>query len=56
MIARHLVEAGHEVADFGTSSTDPVDYPDFIRLAAERWPPAGASGGSCSAARGTVRR
>jgi ribose 5-phosphate isomerase B len=26
-----LVAAGHEVHDFGTHSTDPVDYPDFIR-------------------------
>jgi len=25
---------GHEVKDFGTFSTDPVDYPYFIRLAA----------------------
>lgn len=22
---------GHEVIDFGTHSTDPVDYPDFVR-------------------------
>ena len=35
MIARHLAERGHEVVDFGTSSIGPVDYPDFIRLAAE---------------------
>lgn len=41
MIARHLLAAGHEVVDFGTSSTEPVDYPDYIRLAAE----AVASGG-----------
>ena len=34
LLARHLAAAGHEVVDFGTSSTDPVDYPDFIRLAA----------------------
>jgi ribose 5-phosphate isomerase B len=25
----------HQVMDFGTSSTEPVDYPDFIRPAAE---------------------
>jgi ribose 5-phosphate isomerase B len=25
----------HQVEDFGTSSSAPVDYPDFIRLAAE---------------------
>ena len=34
-IVRHLTERGHEVLDFGTSSTEPVDYPDFIRLAAD---------------------
>ncbi len=28
-------ELGHEVKDFGTTSEDPVDYPDFIRPAAE---------------------
>ncbi len=27
MIAEHLRELGHEVVDFGTYSTDPVDYP-----------------------------
>ena len=27
--------AGHEVTDFGTSSEEPVDYPQFIRPAAE---------------------
>ncbi len=30
-----LIAAGHDVKDFGTSSTAPVDYPDFIRPAAE---------------------
>ena len=29
-----LVGRGHEVKDFGTFSTDPVDYPDFIHPAA----------------------
>src|SRR5438309_1578150 len=28
-VASHLREAGHEVIDLGTHSTDPVDYPDF---------------------------
>ena len=28
--------AGHEVLDLGTDTTDPVDYPDIARLAAER--------------------
>src|SRR4051794_547338 len=26
---------GHDALDFGTNSADPVDYPDFIRPAAE---------------------
>ncbi|WP_374571976.1 ribose 5-phosphate isomerase B [Phenylobacterium sp.] len=29
-----LRERGHEVVDFGTSSAEPVDYPDFIGPAA----------------------
>lgn len=34
-IGKFLKEAGHEIHDFGTYSTEPVDYPDFIRPAAE---------------------
>ncbi len=34
-IKRHLEETGHEVRDFGTDSADSVDYPDYIRPAAE---------------------
>ena len=34
-IVRLLGEMGHEVLDFGTSTADSVDYPDFIRPAAE---------------------
>jgi len=30
-----LIEQGHEVRDFGTHSAESVDYPDFIRPAAE---------------------
>ena len=30
-----LTELGHEVTDFGTSSAEAVDYPDFIRPVAE---------------------
>ncbi len=33
-IKEHLTAAGHEVRDFGTTSTETVDYPDFIRPAA----------------------
>src|SRR5205085_11221823 len=30
-----LAELGHEVKDFGTFSEEPVDYPKFVRPAAE---------------------
>ena len=35
LIERQLRERGHEVVDFGTSSDAPVDYPTFIRRAAQ---------------------
>lgn len=35
IIAAHLRSLGHTVEDFGTDSTDPVDYPSFIRPVAE---------------------
>jgi ribose 5-phosphate isomerase B len=35
LLARHLAALGHDVVDFGTSSEEPVDYPDFIRPAAQ---------------------
>ena len=35
LVAAHLTGAGHEVVDFGTDSEATVDYPDFIRPAAE---------------------
>jgi ribose 5-phosphate isomerase B len=34
-IKEHLRNAGHEVADCGTDSEAPVDYPEFIRPVAE---------------------
>jgi ribose 5-phosphate isomerase B len=34
-IKRFLSDAGHEVRDFGTFSSEPVDYPDFIGPAAQ---------------------
>jgi len=34
LILGHLSAGGHQVVDFGTSSPAPVDYPDFVRLAA----------------------
>jgi ribose 5-phosphate isomerase B len=38
-----IVEAeGHEPIDLGTNSTDPVDYPDIARAAAERVREGGA--------------
>src|SRR5687767_6288322 len=30
LILDHLSGQGHEIADFGTESSEPVDYPDFI--------------------------
>ncbi|HUR19636.1 MAG TPA: ribose 5-phosphate isomerase B [Vicinamibacterales bacterium] len=33
LLVRHLGALGHDTVDFGTSSTEPVDYPDFIHLA-----------------------
>jgi ribose 5-phosphate isomerase B len=35
LLIAHLEAAGHEVRDFGTDSTRPVDYPRFIRPVAE---------------------
>ena len=34
-IREWLIAQGHEVVDFGTGSEDPVDYPLFIRPAAD---------------------
>ena len=34
-IKEYLLSQGNEVRDFGTDSEDPVDYPRFIRPAAE---------------------
>ena len=35
LIKQHLAAAGHQVTDLGTDSTEPVDYPLFIRPVAE---------------------
>ena len=35
LVKDHLKKAGHTVIDKGTFSPDPVDYPDFIRPAAQ---------------------
>jgi ribose 5-phosphate isomerase B len=35
LVLEIVVEAGHEPVDLGTWSTDPVDYPDTARLAAD---------------------
>jgi ribose 5-phosphate isomerase B len=42
IVARHVANLGHEVVDFGTASTDPIDYPDFIHPAA-----AAVASGQC---------
>jgi ribose 5-phosphate isomerase B len=40
-----LASLGHQVVDFGTTSTEPCDYPQFIRPAAEA-----VAAGSCARA------
>jgi ribose 5-phosphate isomerase B len=35
MLTAHLRDQGHDVHDFGTKSSEPVDYPLFIRPVAE---------------------
>ena len=35
MLKSHLEAKGINVTDFGTNSADPVDYPDFVRPAAD---------------------
>lgn len=35
LLRAHLAERGHEVVDFGAFSSDPVDYPTFVRPVAE---------------------
>jgi ribose 5-phosphate isomerase B len=35
VVAERLAALGHQIRDFGTNSEAPVDYPDFIRPAAE---------------------
>jgi ribose 5-phosphate isomerase B len=35
LIKKALVEGGHDVTDFGTTSPEPVDYPTYIRPVAE---------------------
>ena len=34
VVAKHLAEGGHEVIDFGTDSSDSVDYPAFCAATA----------------------
>ncbi len=35
MIKAHLLSRGHEITDFGTNSSEPVDYPLVLRPVAE---------------------
>jgi len=46
-LAAHLREAGHEVVDCGTHSTDRVDYPDFGAAVGRMVRDGGADGGLC---------
>lgn len=34
-VIEELRQAGHQVTDLGTNSTDPVDYPDYARAVAQ---------------------
>jgi ribose 5-phosphate isomerase B len=34
LLVQSLREQGHTVVDYGTNSTESVDYPDYVRLAA----------------------
>ncbi|MEA4884139.1 MAG: ribose 5-phosphate isomerase B [Clostridia bacterium] len=34
-LKKYIAELGHDVADYGAHSQDPVDYPDFAFLVAE---------------------
>ena len=34
-VVKYLIELGHEAVDFGTTTEDSCDYPDFALLAAE---------------------
>lgn len=42
MLTQYLTQLGHDVVDFGTASTDSVDYPDFVHPAA-----AAVASGAC---------
>lgn len=35
LLTHHLQQLGHSVVDFGTGSSEPVDYPDFVHPAAQ---------------------
>ena len=35
IVKKYLIDAGHEVVDFGTDSDESCDYPVFVRPAAE---------------------
>src|SRR5712692_10238917 len=50
-----LIGLGHEVKDFGTFSNAPVDYPLFIRPAAEGSPAVNVIEASFLVGRGTER-
>ena len=46
-LATHLRELGHEVVDYGTHSTDRVDYPDFGVAVGRAVVGGDAEGGLC---------
>ena len=56
LVLEVVAAAGHEPVDLGTNSTDPVDYPDTARAAAERSATVGPIAPSSSAARAPAWR
>ena len=55
-VKKLLESLGHEVRDFGTFSTDQVDYPVFVRPAAEAVASGECERGVVFGARGMVKR
>lgn len=47
LIGRHVADAGHDVLDLGTDSTDRVDYPDFGAAVGRAVVSGRADGGLC---------
>jgi ribose 5-phosphate isomerase B len=53
LLIAHLRSLGHEVADLGTHSPDPVDYPDFAAAVGRSVTSGDADFGICACGTGT---